>query len=263
MRTRGIAIGLLTALAATPAIASPPVVLYDTLHASVQANSTLIVNPLTGPEDNTRGGPIAFQFDVTSPTTLGALQLQLNSFAPTDGNFLNVYLVPDNAGSPSYTGTGATLAFSGATLLASIADSLLPLAANSKNQGATITLNLPSLLPLSAGEYWIGLTNPDGEDNFVFDNTSYLAGIGTAGQSDFFQAAVAEPNCVTNNVICGAPGVPTLYTLTLGQNVYEAALYSTNIPEPASLAILGAGLAGMGIIRRRRASRPSTGNAES
>lgn len=262
MRTRGFAIGLLTALAATPAIASPPVVLYDTLHPSVTANSTFIGNPNTPPTSNNRGGPIAFEFDVTSATTLGAMQLQLNTLAGDTGSTVDVYLVPNSSGSPQNNGaSGNTFAFTGTTLLGSIADSLLPLAPNSKNQGSTFTLNLASLLPLSAGEYWIGLTDTNGaaggEAGFVFDNTSYTSGIGTSGQSDFFQAAVTSPLCTTNNVICGIGGVPVTYTLAAGQNVYEAALYSTNIPEPASLAVLGAGLAGIGMIRRRRASRPS------
>jgi len=261
MRTRGFVIGLLTALAATPAVASPPVVLYDTLHSSAEPNSTLIGEPGTSPYENSRGGPIAFEFDVTSATTLGAVQLQLNAYTPTDSGTVNVYLVPNNSGNPSYTGTGNTLAFTGATLLGSIGDSLLPQTSTYLDQGSTLTLNLASLLPLSVGEYWIGLTNPDGSGsgsaNFVFDMTSYTSGLGTSGQSDFFQAAQVTPKCVTNNVICGTPGVPDTYSLASGQNVYEAALYSSNIPEPASLAVLGAGLAGMGMIRRRRATRLS------
>jgi len=257
-------------LAATAASAAPPA-FYDTLHdSSSTPDSTQIVlpgspNPTGG--NYLRGGPIAFEFDSGSNTSLGALQLQLNALNPADGGQVNVYLLPSNgSSSPNFTGSGNSLVLTNATpsnLLGSISDALLPLAGSAANQGKTISLNLGSLVALTANtEYWIGLTTTTSGTfataNFVFDLSSYTGGTGTNGQNDFFQAGI---NCTTpTNQICSssAPtvGVPQSYAVgstSLGLNVYEAALYNTRlIPEPASIAILGAGLAGMGMIRRRR-----------
>lgn len=186
------------------------------------------------PRNLPRGGPIAFEFNSGTATTLGAVELQLNALNPSDGGTVNVFLVPNNAGSPSFTGTGKSLAFSGATLRGSISDSEDPLAAGPANQGSTLALNLATVATLTADtEYWIGLTDTvgsgtDATADFVFDLTSFTGGTGTLNQNDFFQVAITCPG--SGLVICGTPGRRRLARWVPGRPVRTSSKRKSSLP---------------------------------
>jgi hypothetical protein len=180
--------------------------------------------------------------------------LDLNANNPGDGGSVLVYIVPNQNVTglptlPSHTGTGNTFHFTGAPI-ATILDSALTACGANENCTGTgqnfgqINLNVSDTLP--AGEYWLGLENVPGGGNstatakLVKLTPALSGGIGNAGQLDFNQNAIVGPG--SPNTYSAADGGPLVYGVMIAT------------PEPASLAILGAAMAGLGVMRRHRRS---------
>lgn len=218
-------------LAALPgaALAAPT---YSFLVQTANQNNAQFDATATAPGFNSAGA-ISANFNYTGPLSFNIGQPQNST---NTGDLNSAFFGANSSGISGYSGSG-TLALPSGANFTTLANFLASSGSNSGYQyGSLYTIGLGAL---AAGTI-LTITHDDGVS--VFQGNTRL-GSTTAGPT-------AQ---ITESVFLTQAGNTTLY---FGRQNGAPSVLTVAVPEPASIAILGAGLLGLAAFGRRRLGKP-------
>jgi hypothetical protein len=233
------------------------------------ANAATIFDTLTGQSGAVVGStllaagkfkePLGDDFSVPFTETIQSVSVDLSSSSAngklTDTGSVLLYLVQAN---PT---TGLPQVSSGTTLLNPIFLGTIPdsLITGSTTSTLVNTISLATNVTIGAGTWSLELTSASDPNNF------HITPNPVASTVKFDAIPIGSPGILglpsTQFVTSGSDGVNGT-TIVGGVSVNPGSASGTtvfaaqiNAPEPASLSLIGAGLIGLGMIRRRKANK--------
>lgn len=198
-------------------------------------DSTTATTPAYNQDGSQSGVTYAADSFSASNTNFNSVTLSLSS-DNQDGASVMVYLAANVDGAPD---------LSALQTIGSVSDDSLTASAS------PVTLSIPSVAVSAAAaattgdEYWIVLQFDDNSGSSWWYGGTDASGTGMAGQYVYTDAASSYS--ADGGVVSDVNGA---YAMIVSDTSSPE-----NTPEPASLALLGAGVAGIGMVRRRFAKK--------